>query len=145
MDKEQQERLSENIFISQFNSVMDGIRESQMVYDRTIITISSALIGISVTALNFMFGKVHGNFCILTLSWGFFILSILGVLISFLISINSLEDASQNYFDTYILKKKGKPAKFYSLLSVLNILNGVFFFFGMVFFFLFGLDIYSSF
>lgn len=104
-------------------------------YDKAVLTLSTGLLGLSVTFIKSDSGTAAVRLrCLLVLSWIFLLIAIFSTLISFIFSQRALTKALDDAYDLYIRKRSEalRANLWRQATAVLNLSSGVFFFLGAV-------------
>jgi hypothetical protein len=104
-------------------------------FDKTVITLSGAALGVSITFFKDLIGPGATFVSGLLLSWTFWSLSLLAVLVSYFVSQLTLDKAiAQIDSDARPSRPGGTPAK---ITKILNLTGGGFFLLGLILFMVF--------
>jgi hypothetical protein len=116
------------LFVARRSEIQDDMRAMSDAYDKGLLTLSSAALGLSFTVLKDLIplGDVQLVW-LLFASWGMFLVAIVGTLFSFPISISASEDALRNA-EAYYLRDDdesfNKPPRYGTLLKWMRWIAG---------------------
>lgn len=108
-----------------------ALQSAHEQYDRAILTLSTGLLGLSVTFIKSDSATAAPPLrCLLVLSWVFLLLAIISTLVSFLFSQRALRKALNDAHELYILKRNEvlqKKNVWSQATELLNAASGCFF------------------
>lgn len=130
------QNLRLNVYLPYRTHLLDALKSSSEHYDRGILTLSTAVLGLSIAFIKDIVPLPQATaVSLLTASWFLFALTVLSTLISFLVAHKALSVQLYNA-DQYYLKSKedyfNKKNKWSSATVWLNLLSGTLFVSGIV-------------
>jgi hypothetical protein len=105
-------------------------------YDKSLLTLSTALLGISLTFIKDAIDiDTAGAFCLLYVSWFLFSGTIITVMVSFIygqLVIEELKISAKKYFIDGDKSENDRSQTLYRRLNIVNTLSGIFFVVGVI-------------
>lgn len=131
------QKLSYDIYVKQYQFLTQMVLENQENYEKTILTLSSSFLALSVSLLAFYKNNKIENMIFLYYCWGCFFLSILLILMNFKFSEKSLTENIERLELMLIGEKQESKKTNIDVVEIIYFLAGSLFMIGIVLLMLF--------
>ena len=106
-----QAQATDELYLKSHSLLDQIISEQQASFDKTLITLASGALGLSIAFAERVATEPIEAVRMLIAAWGLFGIALIAILISFLVSVYALRQAQEDIKHTYYPDKHSKPDK----------------------------------